>query len=406
MRAVPRFTLSATLFLFVCASASAAPSVDSTAPSSLAQDWLARWDKNITSDARNRYCDKETGEELGWLVSPFQNGFYYGYMATGDKKWVSMLFQWSEAVISRGVKEPDGFLGWPKAAGASTSAVEDFYTDNELGEAMMLRPMVLMAGQVLKNHTLDREYAARAVDYIRFSEEAYTKWDSRGAWREIKGGGLWVVPPFGIDEKTGKWTAGYDSRKVEGFSLPANKENAIALWLLSMYDVTLKKTYRDRAEEWFRLMKSRMRTTEDGKYVVWNYWDPAGPWDKKPDGSLKHWVGVHPNGGYYAIDVEAIVAAYEHGIVFTKDDIDRLIATNRDFMWNGEVKGAQFRRIDGGAADPRWAKTPGVLWTALVPYDTTLRQIFEANHDPASWGGLATTPWYLARMHLGPGPGL
>ena len=26
----------------------------------------------------------------------------------------------------------------------------------------------------------------------------------------------------------------------------------------------------------------------------------------------------------------------------------------------------------------------------------TLRKIFEANHKPESWGGLATTPWYLA----------
>ena len=33
-----------------------------------------------------------------------------------------------------------------------------------------------------------------------------------------------------------------------------------------------------------------------------------------------------------------------------------------------------------------------------VPYDETLRTIFEANHNPASWGGLSTTPWYLARM--------
>ena len=38
-------------------------------------DWLARWQKNIVSDAdRSRYCDKEMGEELGWLVSPFLNG--------------------------------------------------------------------------------------------------------------------------------------------------------------------------------------------------------------------------------------------------------------------------------------------------------------------------------------------
>ena len=29
----------------------------------LAKDWLARGKKNITGDARNRYCDKERGEE-------------------------------------------------------------------------------------------------------------------------------------------------------------------------------------------------------------------------------------------------------------------------------------------------------------------------------------------------------
>ena len=57
---------------------------------------------------------------------------------------------------------------------------------------------------------------------------------------------------------------------------------------------------------------------------------------------------MHPNGGYYTIDVEGIVLAHEHGLVFTKTDIDRLIATNRDFMRNGHIRGAKFRRIDGG----------------------------------------------------------
>ena len=136
-----------------------------------------------------------------------------------------------------------------------------------------------------------------------------------------------------------------------------------------MHDATGKPVYRERAEKWFRLMKSRMKTRADGKYFVWNYWDPAGPWDYKPAGATRHWVGVHPNGGYYGIDVEGIVAAFEHRLVFTQDDIQRLVATNRDFMWNHEVKGAKFQRIDGGEPDKRWAKTPGVLWTALAPYD-------------------------------------
>ena len=364
----------------------------------LAKDWLARWEKRIIADAKNRYCDKETGEELGWLVSPFLNGFYYGYLATGKTEWIDRLIDWSDAVIKRGVKEPDGYIGWPKAAGASTSAVEDFTTDSQLGEAMLLRPMVRLAGEILRSPALKEKYGDKAEQYIKLSEQIFEKWDSRSAWREVKEGGLWVVPPFGLDPKTHQWTDGYGQRKTGGFSLPDNKENLIATWLLANFDATGKAVYRERAEKWYRLMKSRMKLSKDGKFFVWDYWDPAGPWDYKPDGSTKHWVGVHPNGGYYQIDVESIGLAFEHKLVFAKEDMDRLIATNRDFMWDKNIKGAKFQRIDAGQSDKRWAKTPGVLWTGLLPYDAMLRKIFEANHDASSWGGLAETPAYVAKF--------
>jgi len=102
-------------------------------------DWLARWEKNILGDARNRYCDREMGEEIGWLISPFLNGCYYGYLAAHDNKWADLLVDWADAWIKRGVKEPDGYIGWPKADGASTSAMPSLYTDNLLGEAMAER---------------------------------------------------------------------------------------------------------------------------------------------------------------------------------------------------------------------------------------------------------------------------
>ncbi len=65
-------------------------------------------------------------------------------------------------------------------------------------------------------------------------------------------------------------------------------------------------------------------------------------------------------------------------------------------MWNQQVSRAKFQRIDGGAADPRWRNNPGVLWTALVPYDATLQRVFLANHRPDNWGGLSVTPWFLS----------
>ena len=206
-----------------------------------------------------------------------------------------------------------------------------------------------------------------------------------------------VAPAFGIDRQSGKWTEGYEHRHREGSSHPANKQNLIACWLLALHDATGKPVYREHAEKWWRMMKSRMRTHADGKSFVWNYWDPAGPWDLKTDGSPRHWVGVHPNGGYYETDVAGMVTAYEHQLVFTNEDLHRLIATNRDFMWNHQIAGARFQSIAGGQPFLRRKNSSGSLWTSLTPYDATLMKIFLANHNPASWGGLEVTPRLLAR---------
>ncbi len=373
----------------------------------LEKEWLKRWEQNVLHDiGRSRPCDTLMGESIGWGVSPYLNAFYFGYMATGDRAWVDRLTDWTDAVLKRGVKEPDGYIGWPKAEDDGVleylpPGMQTRYTDTMVSDAMLLRPVAMMAGEILKTPALKEKYGAKAEEYLQFCERTFEKWNSRGAWRDTnlvggsdpKAGGIWVVPPFGIDQKTGQWTDGYDQRFTDGNSLPANKENQIAKWLLAMYDVTQKTIYRDRAEKWFRVMKSRLRLREDGKYYVWNYWDVGVPWDKNPDGSIKHWVGVHPNGGYYADDLEGIVPAYEHGLVFTREDMARFIATNRDFMWNKEIKNAKFQRIDGrrSATDV----PPGQLWYALTPYDPMLQKIFEANFDPGSWDGVWTAEWIM-----------
>ena len=374
----------------------AAPETGAWIEPALAADWLAKWRTEIMGEVKSRYCDREEGEELGWLVSHVTSGFYYGYLATRDSQWVGLLFDWTEAVITRAVKEPDGYIGWPKGNGGGGDSKE-FKADSLLGEAMFLKPAVLMAKEVLANPDLNSKYGDRATHCLAVAKDIFKKWDSRDCWRAMGDGGLWVVPDWGVDlQSPGRWSAGYESRKTGGFSNPANKQNEISMWLLAMFDATGDKIYHDRAEQWFRLLKKRMRTVDDGKRVVWNYWDPAGPWDYRPDGQPKHWVGVHPNGGYYWIDVSAITEAFEHGVVFTRRDIDMLIATNRDYMWNRVEHGAQFKRIDGGEVDLRWKNSPGVLWSSLTPYDAVLRRIFVANHKPASWGGVVETVWFLS----------
>src|SRR6185369_16418366 len=70
---------------------------DTASDGALKTEWLARWEKNILGDSRNRYGDKETGEELGWRVSPFLNGFYFGFLATHEPKWIEKLIDWTDS---------------------------------------------------------------------------------------------------------------------------------------------------------------------------------------------------------------------------------------------------------------------------------------------------------------------
>jgi hypothetical protein len=331
-------------------------------------DWRLRWERNILKENAKYYCNSEMGEELGWKMSPFLNGFYYGYLATGNILWVDRLVACTDAWIKRAVKEPDGYLGWPKIAAGT---MDDFFADSMVGEAMALEPVVLMAAEIRRTTLLSKKYGSWAEESIKLAEQIFEKWDRRGAWRETDNGMVTVELPFGIDQKTGNWTGEYGRRNTQtvGLSYPNNKANLIANWLLAMFDATAKPVYRERADKWFRVMKSRMKPKRDGTYEVWNYWEPAGVWDYKSNSMPKHWIGVHGNAGYYDIDVEAVVGAYEHGLTFDKDDINRLVAT--------------------ALAEKRY-------WTALVPFDDTIQRQFEDTLNPSSWGGLSRTPWYLA----------
>ncbi|MFL5257505.1 MAG: hypothetical protein ACJ8AI_32425 [Rhodopila sp.] len=335
----------------------------------------AIWAQNISRELHAQYCDTATGEEVGWLISPILDGLYYGYLATANTQWIDKLIDCTGAWIRRAVVEPDGYPGWPKvgAAGTPVDSLDSYYADSLLGEAMALRPVVLLSSVIMHDPPLRYRYGAKAEEYLSLAQLIFRKWQSRGAWRPVPGGSISVELPFGIDPGTGGWTKGYASRNSPdvGFSHPANKANLVASWLLAMFDATGDPAYRELAADWFQVMKSRLKITDNGTYRIWNYWEPAGPWDYTPLGIPKHWIGVHSNAGYYAIDVNAIVAAYTHGLAFTAEDVERLVRTSAE-------------RIS--------------VWPALAPYDPETRRRLEQSIDPRSWEGLTLVPWYLGLL--------
>ena len=137
-----------------------------------------------------------------------------------------------------------------------------------------------------------------------------------------------------------------------GMSHPTNKNDEIALWLLAMWDATGNPEYQLRASKWFTYLKNYRMTLEDewtsgldgAGDLIWNYWEPAGSWDfianqaqnalydNNGIGNTKTWYGLHPNNGYYWIDTQCIVAAFEHGVVFNESDITTLV-TDAKTSW-------------------------------------------------------------------------
>ncbi len=339
--------------------------------------WMEPWRRNILATLKARYCDTAMGEEVGWLIAPVLEALYLAYLATADPAWIELQTEWAQAWIRRGVTEPDGYIGWPKvgAAGTDVDNLDGFYADSMLGEAMALRPILLMASSIQGDPALRSRFGEAAGSHVDLARRIHEKWERRAAWRATADEGMIsIVLPYGIDRVSGRWTPEGRERNDPsiGFSHPDNKANLVALWLLAMTDATGDSKYRDQAEAWFRLMKSRMHLEKDGTYRIWNYWEPAGPWDYHAFGVPKHWIGIHPNPGYYETDVKAIVAAYQHQVVFADGDIERLIRT---------------------------AVVSGRMWAALAVFDCAIRSHLEHTINPGSWDGMILVPWLQSQRH-------
>ena len=192
------------------------------------KDWLARWDKNITREAKNyRTCDRAVGEDIAWTMTPIMDGFFYGYMATRDTKYVDLWVDWTDSLIKRAVKEPDGYVGWPgkDPHGTQVDNLDRLFGDSMLSDAMVFRSIVRMSGEVLKTPRAKEKYGAKAESYLKLAEQLYEKWDKRGGWRETKdGGNISVVLYYGLD-KDGNWTAGpeAETRPQSGLLAPGQQ---------------------------------------------------------------------------------------------------------------------------------------------------------------------------------------
>lgn len=258
---------------------------------------------------------------------------------------------------------------------------------------MYYRPVITLTAAVRADPALKARYGEKVEAWFKdVTEVSIPAWDRRGCWHDLgKAGGYYTHSTHYPDPKTHKIVARTDL--YQGSTLAYNKVHAMIEAFVLLYRMTGDPWYRTRIEKCERFFRDRWRRKAD--HVEWNYRDFSGPWDYKNgrDGKTKTGYFVHPKGGYFAADLEAIVSCYDAGIVFTEADMKALVKTNLEFMWMGDAAKPTFRKINGTyTAKGKYGK--GHLWTALARFSPQVRKLWKVQIDR----GRGTWSWPSAAL--------
>ena len=330
------------------------------------------------------------GEQFCWRANYSMGSFVSAYKAWHDTAWLDWGVKFYDYAVSKMSTGPDGYKGWIGPYGYE----KKFWCDVHVGDSILLDHMLEFAEVVLSDPALKARYAEPANRYVALArKDVIEKWDSRGTWREDGPFGAYVswnryCKPGDLKTwKTMPEVAGSD------LTLPFNKQNDMALVCMKIYRITGQKFYRDKAEKIFAFMRSRFLYLDN--HYVWNYWEPFGPWDVDlANKTTRHWMNVHSFRNYQAGEIHQIVEAYHTGLVFTQTDIQRIINTNLEVMWNKDRAAPKFVNSSATLPQPVLSEAErkaeeekikanpyskegraGCLWTGLLDFSQTVRDL-------------------------------
>ena len=335
----------------------------------------------------------DVGEGYFWVMSARMMPLLDAYEYSGDAAFLDAYVPIQEHVLSQRTRHPtrpDVWTGWWYYKGADTlydmpiHAAIAYYT-----------PALRFVGFVRADPALRAKYGRAAEAWFKnIVDVEIPSWDKRGTWHDLGDGTGYYThvtqhPVKGSDKIVAR------EDLYGGSTLAYNKVHAFIESLVLAHRLTGDDAYRQRIEKCEKFFRNRWRV--DDKHAEWNYRDYSGPWDYDPnetqptrrgasnqhDGrKTKTGYFIHPKGGYYAADLEAIVACYNVGIVFTRADIEKLVRTNLEFMWMGDATDPKFRKIDGSYTEEgKYGK--GYLWTALAQFSPQVRSLWKTQVERA-----------------------
>ena len=360
----------------------------------------AVYEKLVSNPSLNK---PSTGETFCWRARSGMNQFVDYFQLTNDTKWLEAGIKYYDFLLGRREVDPEGYKGWigPYMYDAK------YWQDALVGDAVVLAGILDFSVLVMENEQLKAKYGEKAMSYVETAKkDLVEKWDKRGCW--------YTDPPFGgyinynkyfMPGNIKEWVYDPDVRNA-GVSHPFNKQMDVAEVCLRIHKITGEKKYWDIAETIYFTAKNRFQYFDD--HYCWNYWEPLYPGDVIFEkNNTRHWVGVHIwRSGYQAGEVGKIVEAYHHGIVFDSVDIQRIINTNLNVMWNKNKERPEFINSNGFGADHDTTgkasfvagnghsnefKNQGQLWSGLLDFNQTIRGLYEMRFRDDK-----TSPEYLS----------
>lgn len=355
--------------------------------------------------------ENATGEPFAWHSSG-GGTFVTGYRIWGGTEWLDFAVKYFDFLMERMSVAPDGYIG-----PVGRNFRHELWSEEQVSDALMVGPMLDFAELVLADPGLTREYgvvANRYVDHARI--HVVEKWESRGLWHEVGEYGDYIFGDRFVDPDNPSEWVDRPGEGSGGMSQKFNIANKLGVLQLKLYRITGDPHYRDKAEKLFYRLKSNFQRIGEG--VTWHYWVPFYRGDLFPEENrLIHWSAVHPfRPGYQSAEVSQIVEAYHTGVVFSEEDIRRLLHTNLEIMWNEDLENPGFinsngRRPEATEAARRFQQSHsgsgqadrGTLWTALADFDPTVRALYERQlENPRNLRETVRAAWY--HTHVKPKP--
>jgi hypothetical protein len=342
--------------------------------------------------------DTDEGEPVFWVITPYLHMPLTAYQLTGDPKYLAAFVQAFENLRSAMTKGPDGYWGWYGKAGEYRDPNDpDRLSDATLTSFGVSEVICDFISLIDKDPKLKQQYAGQRAAYLDLAvNHLVRKHTVRGDYVDLgKTGAIYRSPARGLMPTQARLTA------------PNNKNAIILHGLLAMYRVTGNDDYMRKAIKLGVRFKHSL-TLKNGHYE-WNYWNPAGEWDVRPDdpSRWKHWIGTEHRGGYYSLSTSQAVALYEYGLVFDKADMERFLKTQLEECWNGDLEHPVWSHVDG-TRPPQYTEYEYIA-DSLAPFSAKVAAYFSQpsrqdgliREGKDDWNGGVQAAGYLAGKYLG-----